>query len=224
MLRYFDAITWNNPYYGQSIKKHSLSFTGPFDPFTEYGKLEFCFSQHVQTPDSKMQTQSHTMEISYFINFLKKSFYKPLYWCGWRCFKAKKTSDWWESSGSSQDFHDYHVCTHLLSWFLTESSYTCEVIIYQMQLMSNGFCRSDLLNYNSHYYCSHIPSFWGFSFIMTNFIIDFYSYHIGQEVGTVLSASLPTYPICTQFKHHSCQHCSKNGRLRVFKSWISTTL
>jgi hypothetical protein len=29
-----------------------------------------------------------------------------------------KTSDWWESSGSSQDFHDYHVpiCSVDFDW------------------------------------------------------------------------------------------------------------
>jgi hypothetical protein len=28
---------------------------------------------------------------------------------------------------------------------------------------------------------------------MTNFMIDYYSYHIGQEVGTFLFTYLPTY-------------------------------
>jgi hypothetical protein len=65
-------ITWNN-HYGHSIKSTHFLSLDPFEPFSEYGNWNYVFS-HVQTPDSKMQTQSHTIEISYFIQLKKKDF------------------------------------------------------------------------------------------------------------------------------------------------------
>jgi hypothetical protein len=38
-----------------------------FDPFTEYGNWNYVSHNTSRLPDSKMQTQSYTIEISYFI-------------------------------------------------------------------------------------------------------------------------------------------------------------
>lgn len=40
VLRYFDAITWNN-HYGQSIKSTHFLLLDHFEPFTEYGNWNY---------------------------------------------------------------------------------------------------------------------------------------------------------------------------------------